>query len=201
MRPLIPEKPMPPSVDWHLERYRPLLCVLAGQFHLDVRLRPRIDSSDLVQETLLKAHQHIDQFQGGTVAKLVVWLKRILNNTLADKIRKATAQQCDVGREQSMQAALVESDARLNIFLTGKEPSPSQQLERQELLQRVGEALDQLPKDERFVVEQRVLFGAPVSQIAEDLGRTEKAVAGLLLRGRRKLRALLKEYQASPSIS
>jgi hypothetical protein len=43
-------------------------------------------------------------------------------------------------------------------------------------------AIDNLPEEQRDVLIQRDLNGAPVSQIAEQLGRTEKSVAGLLLR-------------------
>jgi RNA polymerase sigma-70 factor (ECF subfamily) len=59
------------------------------------------------------------------------------------------------------------------------------------MLLRLASAIDQLPEDQRDVLMQRDLLGASVSQIAEQLGRTEKSVAGLLLRGRRRLRELL----------
>ena len=51
--------------EWHPERYRDLLCMLARQIQLDPRLRRRFDSSDLVQEALLKATQNLDSFAHG----------------------------------------------------------------------------------------------------------------------------------------
>jgi RNA polymerase sigma-70 factor (ECF subfamily) len=180
---------------WQLERYRPLLSLLARQLELDPRLRRRLDWSDLVQETLLRAHAHLGRFRGQTEAELIRWLQEILANALADEARKAHAQKRDVDLEQSLQAAVAESSARLEAFLTAEQSSPSEQAEHRELLLRVAAALEQLPEDQRDVVVQRDLMGAPVAEIAARLDRTEKSVAGLLLRGRRKLRKLLADYQ------
>jgi RNA polymerase sigma-70 factor (ECF subfamily) len=183
------------SVEWPVDRYRALLRLLVRRFHLDPLLRRRFDSSDLVQETLLRAHAHRDQFRGTTEAERVKWLQEILGNVLTDETRKARAQKRDVALEQSLDAAVAESSARLDAFLADRQSSPSQQAERHELLLRLAEALEQLPEDQREVLIQRDLRGASVSQIAEQLGRTEKAVAGLLLRGRRKLREFLEAYR------
>jgi DNA-directed RNA polymerase specialized sigma24 family protein len=43
------------------------------------------------------------------------------------------------------------------------------------------------------VILLRDSLDTPIRTIAEQLGRSEKAIAGLLLRGRRKLRELLQE--------
>ena len=69
------------STEWHLERYRPLLHLLVRRLELDPRLQRRFDSSDLVQETLLKAHAHLDRFRGQSEAQLVKWLHQILEHT------------------------------------------------------------------------------------------------------------------------
>jgi RNA polymerase sigma-70 factor (ECF subfamily) len=118
-------------------------------------------------------------------------LQRILINVLRDQIRKAN----DVKLMQSLEAASDESSARLELFLKADLPSPSQQAEQHELLLRIAAALDQLPEDQRDVVIQRDLLAAHIAQIAEQMGRTEKSVAGLLLRGRRRLRQLLDDCQ------
>src|SRR5262249_59634021 len=52
--------------EWSLERYRPLLRLQVRQFQLDPRLHRRFDSSDLVQETLLRAHAGRNRFRGTT---------------------------------------------------------------------------------------------------------------------------------------
>jgi RNA polymerase sigma-70 factor (ECF subfamily) len=179
--------------EWHPEHYRDLLCVLARQVQLSPRLRRRFDSSDLVQEALLKATQNLQQFRGSTEAELVKWLQGILENALADAIRKARAQKRDVTQEQVLADVVSDSSARLQKWLVAPDSSPSQRAARKEQLLRLAAALEKLPQDQRDVVLLRDSLDTPIRLIAEQLGRTEKAIAGLLLRGRRKLRELLQE--------
>src|SRR5262245_30800302 len=91
---------------WSLEDDRPYLLLLA-RMHLGARLRGKVGASDLVQETLLKAHKHQDQYRGRTQAERRAWLRRILVNTLADQAGK-------FGREPQIQQALEASSARLD---------------------------------------------------------------------------------------
>jgi RNA polymerase sigma-70 factor, ECF subfamily len=62
---------------WQLERYGPLLRLQARKLELDLRLRKRFDSSDLVQETMLKAHEGLAGFRGASEAELVKWLQEM----------------------------------------------------------------------------------------------------------------------------
>jgi RNA polymerase sigma-70 factor (ECF subfamily) len=178
---------------WHPERYRDLLCVLARQLQMDPRLRRRFDASDLVQETLLKATHNLNQFRGGTEAELVKWLQGILENALADAIRHARAQKRDVAQEQVLTAVVHDSSARLQNWLVAPGSSPSQRALREEQLLRVATALAKLPQDQQDVILLRDSLDTPIRTIAERLGRSEKAIAGLLVRGRRTLRELLQD--------
>src|SRR5207253_11471142 len=123
-----------------------------------------------------------------TEAELIAWLQEILANRAIDLVRRERAGKRDVALEQDIQAAVQNSSARLEHLLAHPEPSPSEQVERAEVLLRLTEAVEQLPEDQRSVVILRDLRGASVAEIAGQLGRTEKSVAGLLLRGRRRLR-------------
>src|SRR5262249_61310148 len=99
-----------------LGNYRAYLHLLARQ-HLDQRLRGKFDSSDLVQQALLQAHQSQDQFRGQTEAERVAWLRQILARCLANALRDFTREKRDVAREQSLEAALSESSARVDEWL------------------------------------------------------------------------------------
>ena len=90
-----------------------------------------------------------------------------------------------------MEAAVTESSLRLDGFLAADQSSPSERAEREELLVRVAAALDQLPAVQRDVIIYHHLHGAPVAEIAGQMGKTESAVAMLLYRGMCRIRELL----------
>jgi RNA polymerase sigma-70 factor (ECF subfamily) len=172
-----------------LESYRDYLRLLA-RLQLDPRLRGKLDPSDVVQQTLVKAHQNAEQFRGQTDAERAAWLRRILANTLADAARKY---RLETVRGQSLEQALHESSARLEAWLAKAQESPGEQADRHEQLLCLAEALRRLPEDQRRVIELHHLQGCFLADIARDTGKTEAAVAGLLRRGRKRLRELLEE--------
>src|SRR4051794_21541311 len=93
----------PGALDGLLEAYRNYLRLLA-RTGIDAELRGKVDPSDLVQETLLKAHRHFGQFRGRTEPELAAWLRQILASNLADLVRRfrmAGARQ--VARERSLE--------------------------------------------------------------------------------------------------
>jgi RNA polymerase sigma-70 factor (ECF subfamily) len=166
-----------------VERFREYLQLLA-RLQLTPELQGKLDASDIVQETLLKAHQAGKQFHGRTRAEQVVWLRQILNNTLIDAFRRFGAQARNVNLERSLE----ESSARLELWLTASQSSPSEAVIRQEELLRLADALGRLPPDQRTAVELLHLKGCSVDEISQLMGRTVAAVGGLLRRGMARLR-------------
>ena len=179
-----------PSLTKPLEHFREYLRLLA-RLQIDPRLRGKLDPSDLVQETLLKAHERRQQFRGQSDAELAGWLRQILANQLAEAMRSFRRQQRNVDLEKSLESALEESSARIQRWLSLDHAGPGQQALRNEQLLQLGEALAQLPDDQRMALEMRHLQGLPVARISEEMGRTVPSVTGLLRRGMKRLRELL----------
>ena len=173
-----------------LEHYREYLRLLA-RLQLDPRLRLQLDPSDVVQQTLLKAQERIQQFRGQTDPELRSWLRAILARNLADAVR--SFRRCKGDRAHSLEAALEESSAKLEAFLASEESSPSQRAMRVERLLELAAELQRLPEDQRTAVELRYLNGLAVPDVASQMGRSTVSVTGLLFRGMKSLRIAMCE--------
>jgi RNA polymerase sigma-70 factor (ECF subfamily) len=172
-----------------VEDYRDYLYLLA-RLQLDPRLRGKVDPSDVVQQTLVKAHLHQGQLRGQTAGEKAGWLRRILANTMIDAVRK---HQRELALEQRLEQQMNHSSARLEGWLADDQTSPSEVAVREERLLNLARALTQLPDDQRTAVELHHLRDTSVAEIAALMDRTEASVAGLLRRGLKKLRELLQE--------
>ena len=177
--------------DWPLDRYRPLLVLHVRQLRLGRLYQARFDTSDVVQESLVRAVKAFDQVRGRTEAELVRWLRAIVGNVLVDLVREHGAARRDPRLERTAALAGEDADTPLAAYLTASEPGPSTLVGRQEELLRLAAAVEQLPEAERDAIVAHYLLGLPLAEAAQRLGRTEKGVAGLLFRGKRRLRELL----------
>jgi RNA polymerase sigma-70 factor (ECF subfamily) len=145
-----------------------------------------------VQQALLHAHKNLRQYRGTSPEAFAAWLRKILANSLAEVHRQYSRQQRDVALERSLEKAIERSACRLESWLVADESTPGQKVMRQETLLRVAAALAELPEEQRRAVELRHLKGLSLNAISAELRRTEASVAGLLRRGLKKLRELMK---------
>jgi RNA polymerase sigma-70 factor (ECF subfamily) len=176
-----------------LELYRNYLALLA-RLQIDHRLQGKVDASDLVQETFLKAHRHFAQFRGHTEEELVGWLRQILANNLVNLIRHYLGRQRrDVRLERQLAAELDRSSRLLDGGLVAPESSPSHQAARREQAVLLADALKRLPPDYREVLILRHLEGLTFPQVAQRLGRTADSVQKLWIRALARLRRSLGE--------
>jgi RNA polymerase sigma-70 factor (ECF subfamily) len=180
--------------DWSWDRYRPLLKLQFRQLQLDPRFQRRFDASDLVQDTFEQALKNLDQFRGQSEGERVNWLQKIFRNKAIDKIREATAANKDVLQELSMHA-LADSSARWDKVLGTNDGRPDREAERREFLLRLATAMESLSEDQRDAVLLVHLMGVKLAEAADQLGRTEKSVSGLVRRGLENLSKLLPDYR------
>ena len=189
--------PTPEPSELAPERYRGYLRALA---RLQVAARPwlaaKLDASDLVQQTLLKAHAAREQFRGRTPEEMVAWLRQILTRTLANNLRSLGQARRDAGAERPLEADLDASCSRLDAWLALDQTSPSEQAGAHERVESLAAAIAALPDDQRQVVLAKHCHGLSLADIAKQMERTPAAVAGLLRRGLQRLRELLAEERS-----
>jgi RNA polymerase sigma-70 factor (ECF subfamily) len=175
-----------------LERFHGYLYSLA---RIQVAARPwlaaKLDASDVVQQTLLKAHVARHQFRGRSAAEMASWLRQILARTLANELRALGQARRDVGAEQSLNAALDASSCRLEAWLAADQSTPSERAGKREQSAALAEAVASLPADQREIVLLKHCQGLALADIAAQLGRSPASVAGLLRRGLQRLRDIL----------
>jgi RNA polymerase sigma-70 factor (ECF subfamily) len=145
----------------------------------------------VVQQTLLEAHAARQRFAALPPEARAAWLRQALAHNLADELRRRAAGKRDAARARSLEAALGQSSARLGDLLAADQSSPSAAAQREEQSVALAAALARLPEAQREALVLQHWEGWPLAKIAEHLGRTRAAVAGLIKRALQQLRAVL----------
>lgn len=174
-----------------IEPFRKYLKVLAG-LHLDRRLQGKLDPSDVVQQTMLRAYSALGELRQREPEVLAAWLRRILASTLADALKHYERDKRDVALERSIHADLDQSASGFAAWLAADQTSPSGKAQRNEELLRLVEALADLPEPLREVVVRKHCQGWTLQRIADQIGRSVPTVASLLRKGLEELRNRLK---------
>jgi RNA polymerase sigma-70 factor (ECF subfamily) len=171
--------------------YRSYLKVLA---HLELgrRLKSRFDASDIVQQTLLQAHNTFERFRGSTEQELLAWLRQILAHVLANYVRHHLGtQRCNVRLECEMDAQLDRSSQGLERwFADPRASTPSAHAARRERAVILAEALEQLPDDYREVLLLRHVEELSFPEISEQMNRSLDSVKNLWARALGRIRTL-----------
>jgi len=170
---------------------------LLAEAQLDRRLRVRFSPSDLVQETFLEAHRDFPQFRGATEGEFLAWLRQILVHNLIVAVRRhVEAGKRDVRREVSLEQVRSQMDTSalgVAAALAQAGTSPSDRVQREELLVALADDLAELPQDYRQVIVLRHLQGCSFAEVAQRMDRNEGAVRMLWLRAIGQLRSRLNE--------
>ena len=117
----------------------------------------------------------------------------MLRHNLADAVRALGRAKRDPGLERSLEQTFENSSRRMNAWLVADQSSPSEHAAKNEQLLRLAEALARIPDAQREAVVLHHLQEWPLAEVAEQLGRSESAVAGLLHRGLKSLRHMLED--------
>jgi RNA polymerase sigma-70 factor (ECF subfamily) len=182
------------DVDQVLEKFRAYLSFQIRKI-IDPRLKNRLDLSGIVNQSLIEAWQTMERIQDWNDQQKRGWLNTILNRNLRDELDKLHAACRDIRRQRSLDEAVANSSARLVHVLVADQSSPSQHLAHHEQELRLAEAMERLPEDQREALILQRWHQWSLAQIAEYLGRSQPAVAGLLHRALKQLKEELREAE------
>jgi RNA polymerase sigma-70 factor, ECF subfamily len=139
------------------------------------------DAEDAVQEALLAAYRHIDQFRGQS--QMTTWLTTIVRNCALMQLRK---------RPRQIHLPLDEQTGGEEKYfvwerLADTRPSPEEECRNLELIARLQECAVRLSPTLRRTFQLRVLMGLSIFDTARILGLPHGTVKAQLARARAKI--------------
>jgi RNA polymerase sigma-70 factor, ECF subfamily len=156
---------------------------------LDPRLRPRLDPSDVVQETQMEAFRRLADYLERRPMSFRLWLRKTACERLLMMQRyHQKAARRSVDREVSLPDR---SSFQLVRQLLVNGSRPSERLNRAELARRVGKVLAQLSETDREIVLMRNLEALSNHEVAEVLQIEPAAASQRYGRALLRLRKLL----------
>ena len=144
----------------------------------------REDAEDVLQETFMKAYEHLDQFKGDS--KFYTWIVRIAVNQALMKLRR---RKTDKSVSLDEQIDTGEDTVVREIAAWGEDPE--ERFSREELGGILDGAVQSLEPPYRSVFVLRDIEELSTEETAEALGLSVPAVKSRLLRARLQLREKL----------
>ena len=138
------------------------------------------DAMDAAQETFLAAWRGLGKFRGE--AAFSTWLTRLATNASLDLLRK---------KKRSGQEVSLEDAEEGGAQPVSEEELPQEQVERQERVEAVQQALLTLSDEHREVLVLREMRQLSYEEIADALDISVGTVRSRISRGREKLREVL----------
>lgn len=166
-----------------LERYRERVRAALRRMLGDPVLRAQMDSEDAVQDAMLAALRGIHTYEPRGAGSFLAWLLETARNEVLQRRRAAYSTKRGGGRHP--QSADFETTA-------GRDPTPSQCAQANELERRIEAALERLPVRERQAIVLRRYLASDFDEIRSELSLpTAGAARALLSRAQSRLARLL----------
>jgi RNA polymerase sigma-70 factor, ECF subfamily len=146
-------------------------------------MRNEEEAVDLSQEAWVKGWQRLEHFRGES--SFGTWITRIVINLCLDQLRKQKRQHTESIEAMNEDSGGVERQMPVVTV------NPTAGLERQELRQRIDQALAQLSYEHRTVLVLHEFEDMEYKTIAKTMGCSIGTVMSRLFYARRKMAALL----------
>lgn len=173
-------------------------------FRMDPRLHGRVDADDVLQEAWLSAVQRIDHFLVDASRSIFVWFRLITSQTLVDIHRRHLGtQKRNAGNEFSIDRGWSSSStsSSLSFHLLDHLTTPSEAALKEEMSQKLNEALADMKEMDREVLALRHFEQLTNREAAQVLGISEQAASDRYIRALARLRTSMTSmpgYLAEP---
>jgi RNA polymerase sigma-70 factor (ECF subfamily) len=147
----------------------------------------REDAEDVLQETFMKAYEHLDQFKGDS--KFYTWIVRIAVNQALMKLRRRRTD-----KSVSMDETIDTGEDTVVREIAAWDENPEQRFSREEIGEILDGAIKNLDPIYRSVFVLRDVDDLSTEETAEALGLSVPAVKSRLLRARLQLREKLTRF-------
>ncbi len=173
-----------------LQHHRGMLLRIA-RHRMTAGLRSRMDTSDVVQQTMVEAWQSWPGFLGNSRGQLVNWLQALLRRVV---YRESRRRKISV---TSLRVSGVSGDSDQSstewAVVDNRTRRPEQVAETAEARRMLADALADLPVPQRQVIFLRHYHGLQFSEIAALTSRSAAAARMVYIRGIVRLRNILDE--------
>jgi RNA polymerase sigma-70 factor, ECF subfamily len=186
-------------LETHRDRLRKMIAA-----RLDPRLAPRLDPSDVVQETLADAAQKLPEYLRDRPLPFYPWLYRLAAERLARTHRRhVTSMVRGIGREECIDGPSHDEaiSTRLVDRLTGNDTTPGHRAAREEERLLVARAIERMSETDRVILGLHYLDQLAFDEIAAVLDIGIGAAKMRHLRAIERLRGILEEAGLEPSNS
>jgi RNA polymerase sigma-70 factor (ECF subfamily) len=153
------------------------------------------DAEDAVQDALLSAYKHLDQFKWQ--AQMSTWLTTIVANSALTQLRRRP-RQAHLSLDERFGE---EQEYRLSERLADCGPSPEDVCRKSELHGRLMQFVEKLSPSLRKAFQLRDLDGLTTKEVARILGVPDGTVKGQLSRARAKLKRLALDAQPRSALT
>lgn len=179
-----------------LQEYRERLLPMVN-VRMHPRLRGRVDPSDVLQESLLEVSERLTEYLDGSDLPFFLWVRLLTGQKLMQFHRRhLDAKRRDVRRELRLagSGAPAASSIVLADALLASGPSPSQVVSRDEELERLRRALEEMKESDREVLVLRHFEQLKNSEVAQLLEIQESTASQRYLRALERLRQVLDRF-------
>jgi RNA polymerase sigma-70 factor (ECF subfamily) len=185
------------ALDELLGRYRHFISLLVRARFRGGRMAARVDSSDIVQDVLVRVAGHIETFEGVDQRAWEGWLRRIAEREVLRQVdQHLGAARRDAGRERPAAGGGRGGESPSLVlagWLEASITSPSLAAVRKERAVLLADALARLPEDYRELLVQRHIEERPFDEIAQRMERSSGALRTMWVRALRKLKEAIAE--------